>query len=272
MSVQTEPAVRVPQPPAKGLSGMFSGFFTGISFLLRGIGMYARSPRLMLLGLIPALIAFIALVGAFVAMVYVVGDLVTWATPFADDWSTPLRDSARLLAMLGVAAMWVVLSFLAYVALTLLIGQPFYEAISKRVEDQLGGVPGEVNVSFWRSLPRTVVDSIRLALLAAFLGIGVFLLGLIPVVGEITTPILGALIGGWVLTVELTSVPFERRGLRYRDRKRALRGRRSMALGFGAATFITFLIPLGAVFMMPAAVAGATLLSRRLFNQPDALD
>jgi CysZ protein len=30
-----------------------------------------------------------------------------------------------------------------------------------------------------------------------------------------------------------------------------------------------FLSPLGAVLVMPAAVAGATLLSRRLFNQPD---
>jgi CysZ protein len=45
-----------------------------------------------------------------------------------------------------------------------------------------------------------------------------------------------------------------------------------MAIGFGAATFICFLIPLGAVLVMPAAVAGATLLARRLFNLPDAED
>jgi CysZ protein len=48
-----------------------------------------------------------------------------------------------------------------------------------------------------------------------------------------------------------------------------LRGRRAMAIGFGTATFVCFLIPLGAVLVMPAAVAGATLLCRRLFGLPE---
>jgi CysZ protein len=249
---------------------MGTGFFTGISFLLRGLGMYARSPRLMFLGLIPAVISFAVLAGLFVLMLIFVDDVVVWITPFADGWSSGIRDTVRFLAELGVAVVWVVLSVLLFVVLTLLIGQPFYEAISKRVEDQLGGVPGEVDVSFWRSLPRTVGDSIRLALLAASVGVFLFLLGLVPVIGQISSPILGVLLGGWVLALELTSVPFERRGLRFRDRRRMLRQRRSMALGFGSATFVCFLIPGGAILVMPAAVAGATLLSRRLFGQPDA--
>jgi CysZ protein len=33
-------------------------------------------------------------------------------------------------------------------------------------------------------------------------------------------------------------------------------------VGFGACVFLVFLIPLGAVFIMPAAVAGGTLLAR----------
>ena len=261
-------AVRQQDPLAgsKPKGGPVGGFLTGVGFLGRGLGMYARRPGLMFLGLIPAMISFVVLVAAFVAMVYYVDNVVTWATPFADDWPVSARDPARLVVILGVAAAWVVLSFLAYVALTLLIGQPFYEAISKRVEDELGGVPGEINVSFWKSLPRTVFDSIRLALFAAVVAVCIFLLALLPVVGTVTSFVLQALLGGWVLTVELTSVPFERRGLRYRHRKRALRQNRSMALGFGAATVVSFLIPLGAIVVMPAAVAGATLLSRRILQ------
>jgi len=64
-------------------------------------------------------------------------------------------------------------------------------------------------------------------------------------------------------------VPFERRGLRLRDRRAALRRRRSMTLGFGVATFLCFLVPLGAVLVMPAAVAGATLMSRRVLGEPE---
>jgi CysZ protein len=266
--VTQEQAVAVARAP--GVTGVWRDFFSGVGFLLRGIGMYARNPRTMLLGLLPALISGVLLVGAFVAMIFFVDDVVRWATPFADNWSSGVRDTVRFVAMFGIAAVWLMLSVLAYAALTLVIGQPFYEAISKRVEDQLGGVPNSVDVSFWRSLPRSIVDSVRLLILTAVLGIFIFGTGLIPVVGEIVTPVLGAIVGGWVLALELSSVPFERRGMRFKQRRKMLRSRRAMSLGFGVATFLCFLIPLGAVLVMPAAVAGATLLSRKVVGLPDS--
>jgi CysZ protein len=267
--VTQQQAVAEPQPQPQGVTGIGRDFFSGVGFLLRGIGMYARNPRLMLLGLIPAVISGVLLLAAFVAMIVFVDDVVALATPFADNWSSAVRQATRFVVMLAVAAVWVVLSFLAFAALTLIIGQPFYEAISKRVEDQLGGVPGEIDVSFWRSLPRSIADSMRLLITTALFGILIFGTGLIPLAGEVVAPVLAALLGGWVLALELSSVPFERRGMRFRERRRVLRSRRAMALGFGVATFACFLIPLGAVLVMPAAVAGATLLSRRVMGLPD---
>ena len=151
--------------------------------------MYARSPGLMLLGLIPAMISFAVLVAAFVAMVYFVDDLVTWATPFADDW--PVRRATRrgLWSRSGSPRSWVMLSVLAFAALTLLIGQPFYEAISKRVEDDSVGCRAR---STCRSGSRCRVrsfDSIRLALFAPRSSLCcVFLLALLPVVGRSRAP------------------------------------------------------------------------------------
>jgi CysZ protein len=245
-------------------------FFTGVSFMLRGVGMYARSPGIMLLGLLPALISGALLIGSFVALAYYVDDLATLITPYAGNWNAEVARLVRALVSIAIVSAWVLLSVLLYAAITLLIGQPFYEAISKNVEDKLGGVPDEVNVSFWKTLPRNIADNVRLMVFGVFVGILLFGLGLIPAFGQTVVPVLAVLFAGWILTVELTGVPFERRGLRLRDRRRMLRGRRSMALGFGATTFICFLIPLGAVLLMPAAVAGATLLSRRLFGMPDA--
>jgi CysZ protein len=262
-------AATSPSWPAAGVSGLGRDFFTGVGFLLRGIGMYARSPRLMLLGLIPAVISGALLLGAFVALVYFVNDLAGLVTWFAHDWSSGPRQAVHLLAAVAIIGAWLLLSVLIFAALTLAIGQPFYEAISKNVEDRLGGVPNEIDVSFWRSLPRSIADNVRLLALTVLLGIPLFIGGFIPVVGETVVPVLGAAVGGWMLALELSSVPFERRGLRFRDRRRMLGSRRSMTLGFGIATFACFLIPLGAVLVMPAAVAGATLLSRRLFGLPD---
>ena len=80
--------------------------------------------------------------------------------------------------------------------------------------------------------------------------------------------VLGALVGGWLLTLELTGLAFDARGLSFRDRRAALRSRRPLALGFGAATYLLFLIPLGAVAVMPAAIAGSVLLTKRVLGEP----
>ncbi len=258
------------QARARSRTGAIGDFATGVGLLARGLGMYARTPRLMLLGLLPAVITFALLVAAFIAVLAVADDAARWMTPYADSWSSELRETARAVITVAIVGVWAVLSLVLFTALTLLIGQPFYEAISKKVEDRLGGVPGgDINVSFWRTLPRTIGENLRLVVRAALFAVVLFAIGLIPIVGQMTAAVLAALVGGTLLAVELTSVPFERRGLRLRDRRRMLRERRALSTGFGVATFVCFLIPLGAVLMMPAAVAGATLLSRRLFGLPE---
>ncbi len=167
--------------------------------------------------------------------------------------------------LLGVAAL---LGILTFTAVTLLIGDPFYEKISELVENRFGGVADEVEVGFWRSLRRSLLDSLRLIFLSILIGVPLFLFGLVPLVGQTVIPVLGGAIGGWLLAVELTGVPFQRRGLRLRDRRRVLRTRRPLVLGFGVAVFCCFLIPLGAILLMPAAIAGATLLSRTVLGHP----
>jgi len=113
------------------------------------------------------------------------------------------------------------------------------------VEESFGDVPSEVDLPWWRELGRSLVDSLRLMLISAVIGIPLFLAGFIPIVGQTVIPVLGALVGGWFLAVELVGIAFARRGLGMRDRLRALRGRRWTAVGFGACVFLCFLIPLG---------------------------
>jgi CysZ protein len=222
----------------------------------------------MLLGIVPAMLSSVVLVAAFVALAFFADDTARFMTPWAEGWASGMREALRVVVTIAIVGVSLVLSVLLFTALTLLIGQPFYEKISKRVEDSLGGVADEIDVSFWRSLPRTVGESIRLLLLSLTFGILIFALGLIPLAGQVIAPLLAGSLGGWVLALELTSVPFERRGKRFRERRAMLRTRRPMAIGFGVATFLCFLVPLGAVLVMPAAVAGATIMSRRLFGLP----
>jgi CysZ protein len=253
---------------AKPRRGLVREFLTGIGLALRGQVVVLRAPGLWLLGVLPALITFLLLLGGFVALAAYDDRIAAFITPYADTWSSWQRDTLRLAVELALIVVWVVVSVVLFASLTLIIGEPFYEAISKRIDDSLGGIRSEQSVRFWRQLPRSIMESARLLLLTAFNAIIVFLVTLVPVAGQFGGPVLGAFLGGWVITLELTSVPFERRGLVLRHRRQLLRRRRWLAYGFGVTSFIFLLIPGVDVLLMPGAVAGATLLSRRVFDEP----
>lgn len=248
--------------------GVVGEFFAGVRLLGRGVGMYARSPRLLLLGIIPALITGLLFIAAFATLIYFISDLSELFTWFADGWSEGPRDAVRVLAAIGILGLGGLIGVLTFTAIALLIGDPFYEKISGEIEARFGGVPGEVEVPWWRSLRRSLWDSVRLIALSLAIGIPLFFLGLLPLVGQTVIPVIGALIAGWFLALELVGVAFYRRGLRLPDRRRVLAAHRPLALGFGVSVFCCFLIPLGAVLIMPAAVAGGTLLARKVLGLP----
>jgi CysZ protein len=243
-------------------------FLAGIGLLLRGLGLYVRTPRLVLLGIVPALISALLFVAAFGTLAWFVDDLAELVTPFADDWSSQARQVVRTLVGLALLGLGALVAVVTFTAVTLVIGDPFYEKISERVEDRYGGTPGQIDVPLWRSVRRSAADSARLIGMSLLVGVPLFAAGLIPVIGQTVVPVIGASVGGWLLALELVGAPFYRRGLRLADRRRVLRANRPLALGFGVAVFVCFLIPLGAVLVMPAAVAGAALLARRCFDQP----
>lgn len=244
--------------------GAVSDFLSGVELFVRGLGFWVRSPRLCVLGAIPALAAALLVAVALAVLTVFASDIATWATPFADGWSDGWRGFLRTVGAIAVVGAGGLIGVLAFTALALTIGEPFYARISAAVEQRYGGVPGAVELSFWRS----VVDAARFLGLSILIGVPLFVAGFIPAIGQTVVPAIAAAVGGWLLAVELTGTPFERRGLSLEDRRAALRGHRPMALGFGVCVFVCFLVPLGAVMVMPAAVAGATLLSRRVLGLP----
>ena len=234
-------------------------FVTGVGLFGRGIGEYARNPRMWLLGMIPAVLSATLFAVVLGLLFYFVGDIAGWLTGFAEDWPDGARQAARLVAAVALVVSASLLTVLTFTAVTLLIGDPFYERISELVENRHGGVPDAEGTRWWLN----VWDSLRLIGFSVLVGIPLFAAGFIPVVGQFVVPVIGALFGGWVLALELVGVPFSRRGMRLGDRRRALRRHRPLAIGFGAVVFVCFLIPLGAILLMPAAVAGGALLARK---------
>ena len=241
-------------------------FFRGIGFLLRGFGWWRRRPGAMALGLVPAAIVALVLGAGLTALGFALPDLTSSATPFAEDWVPFWRDFLRF--GIGAAAFGgaLVLAIVSFTALTLIVGEPFYERVWRTVETDLGGPVPHEDYPFWRS----VVDGLSLVGRGILVALLAALVGLIPVVGAVLGFVTGVLLTGWLLADELSSRSLTARGLTRAERRRLLGAHRARALGFGVATQLFFLIPFGAVVVMPAAVAGSTALSRSLLDRTDA--
>lgn len=247
--------------------GMIRDFFAGAALLGRGLATWSTSPRLMLTGAIPAMIVAIVYAIGFVVLAVNSPGIAEWITPFADGWDEPWRTIVRVSAALALVAVGLLVIVFTFTAITLAVGDVFYERIWRDTEQRLGDAPPEPSGGFWRLLWRGIVTGLRILALTIVIGLLLFVVGLVPVVGQIASPVLAALFGGWVLALELSGFAFDARGAQLGERRRMLGARRSRTLGFGVATYLLFLIPLGAVFVMPAAVVGATHLARRAHDE-----
>jgi CysZ protein len=240
-------------------------FAQGVALLGRGFAYWRRRPGMMALGLVPAAIVAALFLSGLVALGVFLPDLTEAVTPFADGWPALWVTAIRF--AVGTAAFGgaLVLAAVSFTALTLFIGEPFYDRIWRTVESDLGSSGIDADYGFWRSFADTVT------LLARGLGVAITaaVIGLIPVVGGALGTIFAVSFTGWLLTDELTGRALTARGISRPARRKLMRRHRGRVLGFGVATQLCFLIPLGAVATMPAGVAGATLLARSLLDVAD---
>ncbi|XVV34865.1 EI24 domain-containing protein [Streptomyces sp. CA-100214] len=241
----------------------------GFGHLLKGQRWVARHGKSYGFGLVPGLITMVLYAAALVALAMWGTDFVAWTTPFADDWSSPWLGLFRGFLTVVLFALALLLAVLTFTAVTLLIGQPFYEALSERVDRDVSpdGTAPESDLPLWREVWLSGRDSLRILVRAALWGVLLFALGFIPFVGQTVVPVIGLFVTGFFLTEELTSVALQRRGVELRERLALLRSRKTLVWGFGTPLAVSFLVPFVAVFLMPGAVAGATLLARELLGE-----
>jgi CysZ protein len=246
----------------------------GFGYLVKGQRWVARHGKQFGFGLLPGLITLVLYAAALVALAAWGGDFVAWATPFADDWSSPWQGLFRGFLTAVLFALGLLMAVLTFTAVTLLIGQPFYESLSETVDRDLSpdGTAPESDLPLWRELWISARDSLRILVRAAVWGILLFALGLLPVVGQTVVPVIGFIVTGFFLTEELTAIALQRRGLVLRERLGLLRSRKLLVWGFGTPLGLAYLVPFVAVFLMPGAVAGATLLARDLWDEEAADD
>lgn len=239
----------------------------GAGLLFRGLGIVLARPRLFGLGMVPPLITSVLMIAGLVALGLNLGTLVEAITGFTQQWGTAGEVVRAIVgAVLFLAALLVMV--LTFTTITLALGDPIYQRISQRVDAELGPLPPEPDEAAGAAITRAVSQTAATIGLSILAAIACFLIGLVPAVGGPLAAVVSALSGGRLMVRELTGPAFERRGLlQTAERRPVLNDHRALALGFGIPSFWLLSIPLVAVVVFPAAVAGATLLVRRMMGE-----
>ncbi|RDI27602.1 CysZ protein [Lentzea flaviverrucosa] len=241
-------------------------FGAGVGLLLRGFSLVFSSPKRVLVGALPAVITAALMITGWVFLFTNIDSVADWLTGFADSWSDTWKNVAEVAVGISVIAAGLGLSVLLFTAITIMIGGPFYEYISEEVEDELGGVPEAEQIGWWRGFVVGLRSTLLLVGTSILFAIPLFLCGFIPVVGQTVVPVVAVCINGYLLGIELTGIPFTRRGRTFKQRRQILATRRGLVLGLAVPTYLLCLVPLAALVVIPAAMAGGTVLAHRLLN------
>ncbi len=248
----------------RAAGGALRELAAGFGSLWAGFGFWRHHAGTMLLGLIPAALAAVLLFGGFAALLVFIDPVTSAITPFAETWAAGWRVTLRIVVGTALVITAGVLAVRVYTALALTLGGPIYEHIGRIADESYGHVPEAAGPGFWRSIGDMSGIVTRSVLGAA----GIFLVGLLPVVGSVAAAVLGVIFTATIVSREFTLQAMQVRGLDAAARRAVHRRYRWRRLGFGLAVQLCYLVPLGAVLSMPSAVAGGTHLARRMLGEP----
>lgn len=250
---------------------MLRDLWFGIRMFVWGVTFWHRRPRVMTLSLIPtgivfvlAVIVLLPLLSGILVLADMLPDFAARATPFADTWPVALQQSLRLVITLIGLALASALTAAVFAALTLIVGDAFYERIAHAVHIELGGSAPPTRGRFWRN----AADALLLGFAGWCIIVGVVLIGLLPIIGTAIAGVIGYVLSAWLIARELVTRTFDAWAVPMSERRAALRPNRWKLVGLGILIQLCFLVPLGALVVMPPAVAGATALARNILNMP----
>lgn len=179
--------------------------------------------------------------------------------PALPDWLHWLQYAAWVLFAVGV----VLIASYVFTLLANLIAGPFNDLLSERVEAHLRGTRPESGHGFWRSLQTGFVFELRQLwfLLKRTLLLGLASVALIWIPGlNALIPLLWMYFGAYMLAFEYLDIPMSSHGLSFEEKRRWLRRHHVAGMSFGGCITLANLVPGMNLLIMPAAVAGATVL------------
>jgi CysZ protein len=229
--------------------------FTGPAYLLEGVRVL-RKPGLRRFVVAPLLVN-VLLFGGLIGLAY------GWVDNSSHYLIARLPDWLQWLSYLVIPVfvlVSLVVIFYGFSIVANLIAAPFNGLLAEAVEAHLTGQQPQGD---WRQLLGDIVPSIlselRKLLYFALRALPLLLLLMVPLV-NVAASVLWVLFSAWMMTVQYVDFPMSNHRLFFGEQRARLRRRPLLAWSFGGLVMLLTRVPVVNFVVMPAAVAGATVL------------
>ncbi len=223
----------------------------GALYLLRGLRLLA-TPGIRRYVVAPLLIN----TGLFALGIYLAATTITgFLDGLLPDW---LQWLEWLLWPLLVLVFLLVV-FFSFSVLANIIAAPFNSFLAAAVERHQTGRAPQTDVSLGEEIVRTLKSEMSKLGYTLLRAGPLLLLMLIPGLNVIVTPV-WLLFSAWMQSLQNLDYPMGNHGIDFAQQRRLHTERRWLSLGFGGAVTAATLVPVLNFLVMPAAVAGATLM------------
>ncbi len=230
---------------------------TGFGYFFYGLEI-AMMPKIRRFVLLP-LLANIILVGG--ALFYLFSHLNGWIEQLMGQLPGFLAWLSYIIWPLLVLTILATFSYF-FSTLANFIAAPFNGLLAEKVEERLTGkkVSDDGFMSVVKDIPRVLAREWRKLVYLLPKAIGLFILLLIPALGQTVGPILWFIFTAWMLAIQYCDYPFDNHKVSFNDMRHNLKQKQGKAYGFGILVSIFTTIPVLNLIVMPVAVCGATAM------------
>ncbi|MGB1350921.1 MAG: sulfate transporter CysZ [Gammaproteobacteria bacterium] len=234
-----------------------SGLLTGIGYFFRGITMLFQ-PGLRRFVVIPLL----ANISVFVL---IAGSLYQLMSGLYLDVTGEITGTFSFLTWIVTPIIWLLgtlLSGYLSIFIVLFLTSPFHGLLAEKVEERITGEALQNESSVVQvalSVPRGFLRELQKLLHYLPMAVLVLIISVIPGV-NIVAPFLWIILGAWMMSLQFIDYPMDNHRLPFKEVREACGARRSTSIGFGGIVAFLSGVPILNLALIPAAVAGATLL------------
>ncbi|MCZ4373524.1 MULTISPECIES: sulfate transporter CysZ [Vibrio] len=230
---------------------------SGLGYFFYGFEL-AVSPGIRRFVILP-LLANILLVGG--ALYYLFIHLDEWINSWMGHIPSFLSWLSYILWPLLVLTILATFSYF-FSTLANFIAAPFNGLLAEKVEQKMIGdkVNDDGVLDFVKDVPRVMAREWRKLLYVLPKALGLFILLLIPAVGQTIGPFAWFIFTAWMLAIQYCDYPFDNHKVSFQDMRNSLKQKQSKAYGFGILVAFLTTIPIINLIVMPVAVCGATAM------------